>query len=269
MTSAASALMPTSLDSAMRLAEMMAKGKLVPQPLQGQPADCLMVIEQATRWNMSPFAVAQCASVIQGKLMFEGKLVAAAIQSSGILDGRLDYRFEGEGNNRKVTCIGKIRGVAEPKEASVTMSDVKTNNQMWQKQPDQQLVYSVSRLWGRRWAPEVMLGVYAPEEFNPPAEQAQQQREVIDLKAEPVPVWSTINPSGKTVQAKNVNEWVKWCTAFIAKLESAEAVGTWRDAMQPHFAALDSVEAKAVEHVQGLAQDRIDSFSDEPAEVEA
>ena len=47
---------------------------------------------------MSPFAVAQSTSVIQGKLMFEGKLVSAAVQSSGILSSRLAYDFDGEGS---------------------------------------------------------------------------------------------------------------------------------------------------------------------------
>jgi hypothetical protein len=43
-----------------------------------------MVIEAAMRWGMSPFAVAQETSVIQGKLMFSGKLVAAAIQTHSV-----------------------------------------------------------------------------------------------------------------------------------------------------------------------------------------
>ena len=59
---------------AMRLAEMMATAKLVPVALQKSPADCLMVIQQAIRWDMDPFAVAQECSVIQGKLMHSGKL---------------------------------------------------------------------------------------------------------------------------------------------------------------------------------------------------
>ena len=39
------------------------------------------------RWQMSPFAVAQCASVIQGKLMFEEEACrgGCAERASGIL----------------------------------------------------------------------------------------------------------------------------------------------------------------------------------------
>ena len=160
------ALTPTNMESAIQLAEMMARGKLVPQHLHNSPGDCLMVIEASMRWQMSPFAVAQCTSVIQGKLMFEGKLVAAALNASGILSSRLDYDFSGEGAQRAVTVRGKLRGETKDREVTVFLAEAKTSNGMWTKQPDQQLVYAATRVWARRHAPEVMLGVYAPEEFD-------------------------------------------------------------------------------------------------------
>lgn len=159
-------LVPQTMDQAARLAEMMSKGKLVPEHLRASPGDCLMVIEQAMRWNMSPFAVAQCTSVIQGKLMFEGKLVAAAVQSSGILSSRLHYEYAGDGDARKITVSAVMAGESEPRSIEVRLKDVKTSNGMWTKQPDQQLAYSGTRAWARRYAPEVMLGVYAPEEME-------------------------------------------------------------------------------------------------------
>jgi hypothetical protein len=168
------ALMPNSMESALRLAEMMATGKLVPNHLQKSPGDCLMVIEQAMRWGMSPFAVAQSTSVIQGRLMFEGKLVAAALLSSGILSSRIEYEFSGEGDRRAITASATIRGESKPRTAEIKLSEVKTTNGMWVKQPDQQLIYSVNRVWARRHAPEVMLGVYSPEEFEQPAQQTSE-----------------------------------------------------------------------------------------------
>ena len=48
-------LVPQTMEQAMRLAEMMSRGKMLPQHLQGSPGDCLMVVEQAMRWGMSPF----------------------------------------------------------------------------------------------------------------------------------------------------------------------------------------------------------------------
>ncbi|MCP1274630.1 recombinase RecT [Gluconobacter albidus] len=157
------------MTGAMHLAKAMSSAKMVPNHLQGSPGDCLMVIEQAMRWQMSPFAVAQATAVVRGKMCFEGKLVAAAIQTSGVLEGRLNYEFEGDGQGRKVICSGLIRGEKKPRTVEVLLKDAKTDNQWWTKTPDQMLSYHSARVWARRHTPEVMLGVYAPEEFDTPS----------------------------------------------------------------------------------------------------
>ena len=157
------------MTGAMHLAKAMSSAKMVPSHLQGSPGDCLMVIEQAMRWQMSPFAVAQATAVVRGKMCFEGKLVAAAIQTSGVLEGRLNYEFEGDGQGRKVICSGLIRGEKKPRTVEVLLKDAKTDNQWWTKTPDQMLSYHSARVWARRHTPEVMLGVYAPEEFDTPS----------------------------------------------------------------------------------------------------
>lgn len=161
----ADALIPATMNDAIRLAEMMSTGKLMPTHLR-TPGDCLMVIEQAMRWRMSPFAVAQCTSLIQGKLMFEGKLVAAAIETSGALNGLIDYEFSGDGETRAVTVRATRKGETEAREITIELKDARTDNGIWKKQPDQQLCYFGVRAWARRWTPAVMLGVYTPEEFS-------------------------------------------------------------------------------------------------------
>lgn len=162
-------MMPTNIGEGMRLADMMATSRLVPAHLQKSPADCLLVIMQAMRWRMDPFAVAQATAVIQGKLMYEGKLVAAVVNSLGNLSKRLGYAYSGDGDNRTVTVSGTLVGEPEPLTVAVRLKDAKTNNKHWQTQPDQQLAYHGARVWARRYMPELMLGVYAPEEFDQPA----------------------------------------------------------------------------------------------------
>ena len=159
-------LVPTNMSDAMRLAEMMATAKLVPKDLQKSPADCLMVIQQAVRWEMDPFAVAQECSVIQGKLMHSGKLVAAVVNARGGLVDRLSYEYEGEGQNRAIKVSGRLQGEMQARHVTVRLADAKTNNRVWQSQPDQQLMYHGVRVWARRHTPELMLGVYSPEEFD-------------------------------------------------------------------------------------------------------
>jgi hypothetical protein len=192
-------LTPADLPDAFRLADMMAKASLVPKHLQGKPADCLLVIMQAVRWGMDTFAVAQATSVIGGKLMYEGKLVAAALNSSGALSDRLAYDFTGSGDLRTVTVTGTIRGETKAREAAVTLRDVRTENAMWKRQPDQQLVYSGARVWARRHLPEVMLGVYTPDEFDEP----QGRSEGLPPPAPP-PIEAAADPTNLEVWLDNI-----------------------------------------------------------------
>ena len=186
-TTGGNALVPQSMDQAVRLAEMMSRGKLVPNHLQGSPGDCLMVIEQASRWGMSPFAVAQSTSVIQGKLMFEGKLVAAALHTSGALATRLSYDYSGEGNSRVVRVSATLAGETQPRFVDVKAADARTTNKMWTTQLDQQLAYHGARVWARRYAPEVMLGVYAPEEMEPVQQPAHLGPTIEAVAEQPEP----------------------------------------------------------------------------------
>lgn len=159
-------LVPQNMSEAIQLAEMMASAKLCPKDLQKSPADCLLVIQQAVRWQMDPFAVAQECSVISGKIMYSGKLVAAVVNSRANLSGRLSYEFSGQGNTRKVIVRGQFFGENNPREVEVELAKVKTANVQWDKQTDQQLAYHGARVWARRYAPELVLGVYSREEFE-------------------------------------------------------------------------------------------------------
>ncbi len=179
-------LIPQNMEQAIRLAEMMSRAKMVPAPLQGSVGDCLMVVEQSMRWNMSPFAVAQCTASVHGKLLFEGKLVAAAVENSGALDGYLDYAFSGEGQTRKITVTGTRKGDKAPRSVEIMLKDAATANDWWKKTPDQMLVYHGARVWARRWTPSVMLGVYSPEEFAR-GEVPTIEGGAVEITSEPAP----------------------------------------------------------------------------------
>jgi hypothetical protein len=228
------ALVPTNINDAMRLAEMMAKGKLVPQALQSSPADCLLVIEQATRWGMSPFAVAQEVSVIQGKLMHSGKIVAAAIQSSGVLAGRLHYDYSSAGDDRTVIVSGTLAGEAKPRDVAVRLGDVRTNNKVWTTQPDQQLAYHGARVWARRYAPEVMLCVWSPEEM--PEAPQEEPRAVPNLAPAPLPdaefPWIAMDGTELQVSGKT---WIKQLGKALSHLREADAIRLWHSARRGSF----------------------------------
>lgn len=180
-TSRNGALVPASMTEAVRLAEIMSKANLLPDHLRNKPGDCLLVVMQAQRWGMDAVSVAQCTSVVHGKLCYEGKLVAAALYATGAVEGRLRYEFDGTGPSRSVRVIGRVRGVDADQEVTGCIKDWRTYGKdkqgnrvenAWDKMPDDMLVYRGTRQWARRYAPEAMLGVCTPDEIEDvPAQQ--------------------------------------------------------------------------------------------------
>lgn len=243
-------LVPQNMDQAVRMAEMMAKGRLVPSHLQQSPGDCLMVIEQAMRWGMSPFAVAQSTSVIQGKLMFEGKLVAAALHASGALASRLSYDYSGEGANRVVRVSAVLAGETDPRFVDVRLADAKTTNKMWTTQPDQQLAYHGARVWARRYAPEVMLGVYAPEEMET-APQAAHNGPTIEARAEVVAPEPEPAPRPKWMAIADAFAAVTTAQDYYEVLDREGERIAWLKTNKPEaFTLVDTARAAAAERMQ-------------------
>lgn len=259
-------MIPTDMGAAMRLAEMMATGRLVPSHLQKSPGDCLMVVELAMRFRMSPFAVAQCTSVISGKLMLEGKLVAAAVNSSGVLEDRLAYDFSGAGDARAVTVKATMRGETVPREMSVTLKEAKTSNALWTKQPDQQLVYFATRAWARRHAPEVMLGVYSPEEFDAPKPDnfAGTTIEGLQVRPDPEQVMQSAPPPTKK---KTWGDFLDGLDVELANARTGDEVDAIlaRPLVQR---AQDELQNGARDRLQHMLDAAIKRTSEDPPEMD-
>jgi hypothetical protein len=166
-----------------RIAIAMAHASLIPDHLHGDSDDpkqrwdqtvgnCLLIVNQALRWDMDPFAVAPETYVVRGKLGFQGKLVAAVVHGRGNLKGRLGYSFTGEGDGRTVTVAGLFADETEPRTITLTVGQAKTFDKngklmpMWKTDPDQKLVYSGVTKWARRHCPELMLGVLTVDDLD-------------------------------------------------------------------------------------------------------
>jgi hypothetical protein len=158
-----------------RIATVMAASSLVPETLrkdlerEAVLANCFLVVNQAVRWGMDPFAVAQCCSVVHGRICYEGKLVHAVIEAK--LGVRLKYAFdEGKGDALGVTVSGQLPGEDEERTVDGTVAQWKTNgnNSPWSSPANwkRQLRYRGAREWARAHAPAVLLGVYSDDEMD-------------------------------------------------------------------------------------------------------
>ncbi len=197
-----------SMDKLMRVADMMATAKAaVPAHFRGSPGDCLAVCMQAATWNMNPFAVAQKTHIVNGTLGYEAQLVSAVINNSGAVRDR--FHFEWFGSWERV--IGKftikrsekgeyrvpgwtmadeegcgvrvwatIKGETEPRVLELLLAQARVRNStLWADDPKQQLAYLAQKRWARLYAPDVILGVYTPDEFERPAPTDMGQAQVV------------------------------------------------------------------------------------------
>ncbi|HEE9896963.1 TPA: recombinase RecT [Citrobacter freundii] len=204
---AAAIFSPEGMDRLVRFATLMADSKAtVPQHLAGKPSDCLAVTMQAAQWGMNPFAVAQKTHVVNGTLGYEAQLVNAVVSSSNLLSTRLNYRWDGDwskvnGKSDKspsltVTVSAVLKGESDPRELTISMAQAGVRNSpLWEQDPRQQLAYLCVKRWARLHAPDVLLGVYTPDELQettprverditPPAATAQGMNSLINSKPE-------------------------------------------------------------------------------------
>ncbi|HDQ1256652.1 recombinase RecT [Escherichia coli] len=183
---AAAIFSPEGMNQLVRFAELMSQSKAtVPKHLEGKPADCLAVTMQAAQWGMNPFAVAQKTHVVNGTLGYEAQLVNAVVSSSSLLATRLNYRWSGDWSNVNgktdkspnltVTVSAVLKGEAEPRELTISMAQAGVRNSpLWEQDPRQQLAYLCTKRWARLHAPDVLLGVYTPEELQETAPRVER-----------------------------------------------------------------------------------------------
>lgn len=170
-------------DQAQRVALTMAQSTITPKHLRfdsrtdreltlpEKAANCFRIVNQALRWNMDPFAVMDKTYFVDGRLAYEGQLVASVIQTSGVLQGRLQHKHDGQGEAMRVTISGTLKGESDPRTVELTVKQGRTKNAMWDKNPAQKLIYSATLLWARRHCPEVILGVMTDDDLDTIQEQ--------------------------------------------------------------------------------------------------
>lgn len=165
--------MPSSMAEAMEVAKLMSQSTFVAPCLRGKPGDCLAVVLQSCRWGADPFAVGNKVYFVNDRMAFEAQLVDAILNTSRVLDGRLEVEWDGKDAALVCTVTGKIKG--DPKIHKV-WQEINTltvkNSPLWKSSPRQQIGYYTKRMWARLHAPEVLLGIYTPDDFY---EQEQKQ----------------------------------------------------------------------------------------------
>ncbi len=244
------------LNAISTFAQIMAQGAAtVPKHLQGNQADCMAVAMQAAQWQMNPFAVAQKTHLINGVLGYEAQLVNAVISRSGVLANRFEYEWYGpwekiigKFNIRKgdkgeyrvpgwtmadeagigIVIRATLKGEDQPRELDLLLAQARTRNStLWADDPRQQLAYLAVKRWARLFCPDVILGVYTPDEL-----EDRQEKEINPAPTQKV---SLADISGDTV------------TTTHSAQESAANIDAMADEFRDRIEAAQDVDgAKAL-----------------------
>ncbi|HDR2380095.1 TPA: recombinase RecT [Enterobacter kobei] len=223
-------------------AELMAQSAVtVPKHLAGKPADCMAIVMQAMQWGMNPYAVAQKTHLVNGVLGYEAQLVNAVISSSSAIVGRFHYEYGGDWEKIAGKKDGRdelglfVRvGAVLRGENDITwgeniyLADITTRNSpLWKTAPKQQIAYLAVKYWARLYCPEVILGVYSPDEVEPVTEK--------EINPAPVQRMSLADISGDSV------------TTTHSAQESAANIDALADDFRDRIEAAQDVDnAKAV-----------------------
>lgn len=178
----------TNMEGAMQFAKFMALSQFaVPKHLRGNPGACLAITIQAVEWKMSPFSVANKSYLVDDRLAYESQLVQAVVLQRAPIVGRFDVSYTGQiagpkqikirrrDGEHTVTIVGGTRRC----KVSATLKDGQVceyespeigaienqNSPLWKNDPDQQLFYFAGRNLCRRFFPDVLLGIYTPDEL--------------------------------------------------------------------------------------------------------
>ncbi|MDO9439778.1 MAG: hypothetical protein Q7T73_02700, partial [Beijerinckiaceae bacterium] len=188
-----------------RVARVMASSSMIPEtlrtvgkgndkvdlPFEQVLSNCFLVVNQAARWGMDPFAVISCCAVVHGRLAYEGKLVAAVLAAK--MNISLHHYFTGEPSSdgyRIYLCdqpfteqlIGQLKPGAKILGVRLwdgSVGEWKTTGAgtPWTpKNYPRMLIYRGSRDWTRIYEPALMLGVYSDDEMLDLVEDARARR---------------------------------------------------------------------------------------------
>jgi hypothetical protein len=206
-----------------RVAVVMARCSLIPEALYMKDrnplpdpvviANCFLVVNQAVRWGMDPFSVAQCVSVVKGKLCYEGKLIASVLDAR--LGIKLEYDLVGEGDHMRVTVRGVKDGRVivdsnnKPKVVTGSVAEWRTTHSgsPWSAPGGaaRMLCYRGAREWYRRHEPSIMLGVYSDEEMDDLSENMRAERaRPVQMREEMPPQSARLPPPQQAVPQETV-----------------------------------------------------------------
>ncbi len=260
-------------------------------------SNCLIALNMANRMGYDPLMIMQNLYIIEGRPAWSSQFIIAAINACGKFDP-LQFEIVNEGekeieyvnsyweNGKKLstkatvklenlTCIAwttdkkgnRLQSDKISMEMAVKEGWYQKNGSKWQTMAGQMLRYRAAAFFGRIYAPEILMGIYAADEIRdfvdvtpePAPQQAaqpkQQQLPCYDIKPllaqiEAITTLEEVRPLGEHIKELSENPNVNLCGDDLPTLRNALTVK--RDAIK---AQLESVKTNSVVEAEPVAND--------------
>jgi hypothetical protein len=166
---------PKTMAQLQRLARLYAESGIVPDHFANNIAATAIAIQMALRCRVDILTMLQCSYPVHGKLGIESKLAIGMLVSSGQIEGRVKFRFAGEGKARACTAYVVDKHSGEELQQTVTWQMVeaegwdrpkKTMVSKWITLPDLMFQYRSAIFLIRVFYPDVLLGMRSLDELE-------------------------------------------------------------------------------------------------------
>ena len=269
-------------------------------------SNCLIALNMANRMGYDPLMIMQNLYIIEGRPAWSSQFIIAAINACGKFDP-LQFEIVNEGekeieyvnsyweNGKKLsakatvklenlTCIAwttdrkgnRLQSDKVSMEMAVEEGWYQKNGSKWQTMPGQMLRYRSAAFFGRIYAPEVLMGIYAADEIRdfvdvtpepvqqPVAQTKQQQLPCYDIKPllqeiEAITTLEQVRPLGEHIKELSENPNVNLCGDDLPTLRNALTVK--RDAIK---AQLESAKTDTV-----VEAETVDTSAAPPSDIDA
>jgi hypothetical protein len=221
-----------SFEHMQRVAKAFAMSDLVPERFRSNIGNCVIALELATRMKVGALALMQNLYVVGGEPGWKATFIIAAINSCGKFSP-LHFEIIGQGDD--LGCIAWATELAtgervESPAVSVKMARAEgwfnRKGSKWQTMPELMLHYRSATIFGRLYAPEILMGLRTVDELEDIGAQRMKRARVRKIEKpqfeeEPAPAKDLYDTLEEKKQALEGPE--EWPSPSKAEAEISEA----------------------------------------------
>lgn len=231
------ALVPTTMEQLIVLADRIAKSNLIPREYVGKPADCLVAMSMGLEIGLKPVQALQSICVINGRPSLWGTAARALVMASGQVKRLTETDPAEVKKNQRARCEIERKGFDEVFIGEFTADDARKAGLLgkdnYQKYQADMFAWRAFHQAARKAFPDIYKGLAAAEELqgSEPFQNGRSEKAQVTLTLDPPPapqepeVWSGAEgdegrhgqPSASTPSTPPANNIASQPTASDAK----------------------------------------------------